>query len=75
MPYFIEYDCDGIGHCSNERVIELDVSSWEEAVEIYPPERVEYRAGGYDDAPVYRENAYGLLTGPYDTWEEAEEAI
>ena len=72
--YFVVYDVDGIGQVSNETVVG-PFASIADAEAAYPRIDEEYRAGGYDDAPVYRTNSYNCLSDPYVSYEDAEDSI
>ena len=72
--YFVVYDCDGLGRVSNESVVG-PFPSVAEAEKAYPRTDEDYKAGGYDDVPVYRTNSYNCLSDPYETYEDAEDSI
>lgn len=65
MGYFALIRSDGLGRCQIEgRPVQAENLAQAEQL-LDPPETEEYRAGGHDDAPVYRHTDY-YVDGPYD---------
>lgn len=78
--WYAGYEADGLGRVSYDTANGIVYAESEaDAIRlIYGdggiPEDEEYRAGGYDDAPVYRDRSYGV-DGPFASQHELFDAV